>query len=168
LGKITKTEQELVIMVGRPASGKSSFTTKHFVPAGYIRVNRDTLGTPAKCKKAMEAAFLEGNSVVIDNTNPSASTRAEYIRVAQTRSIPVRCFYFTTDVDTANHLNHLRVRETNGATRRIPPVAYHSYNKTFDEPQKSEGFDEVITVDFAPRFENEKLKEWFLCFMPEF
>jgi len=168
LKKITSDKQELVIMVGRPASGKSTFTTKHFVPHGYVRVNRDTLGTPAKCKKAMEAAFLEGSSVVIDNTNPQSSARAEYIQVAQSRNIPVRCFYFTTSLEVANHLNHLRVRETNGVTRRIPPVAYHTYNKNFEEPCKSEGFDEIITVSFAPDFPNEKLKEWFLCYMPEF
>jgi bifunctional polynucleotide phosphatase/kinase len=62
-----------LILSGRPASGKSTFTMTHFVPNGYIRVNRDQLGTQAKCKKAVELAFGEGKSVVIDNTNPSRS-----------------------------------------------------------------------------------------------
>ena len=37
--------------MGPPASGKSSFCENHLVPHGYVRVNRDTLGTAAKCMK---------------------------------------------------------------------------------------------------------------------
>lgn len=37
---IVSTKQELVICVGCPASGKSSFVKKYFVPSGYVRVNQ--------------------------------------------------------------------------------------------------------------------------------
>lgn len=40
LPKYAKDEQELVIMVGQPASGKSTFSTRFLVPNGYVRVNR--------------------------------------------------------------------------------------------------------------------------------
>ena len=46
--------QEIVIMVGTPASGKSTFVTKYLLPHGYSHVNRDTLNTPAKCVKVGE------------------------------------------------------------------------------------------------------------------
>ena len=66
------TEQELVLMLGPPASGKSTFAKRYLVkPAGYFHVNRDTLGTQDKCLKATESALKEGKSVVVDNTNPS-------------------------------------------------------------------------------------------------
>lgn len=32
--------QELVIFVGLPASGKSTFAERFFVPQGYVRVNQ--------------------------------------------------------------------------------------------------------------------------------
>lgn len=45
--KICEDIQELVLMVGFPASGKSHFSTKHL--KDYSRVNRDTLGNWQKC-----------------------------------------------------------------------------------------------------------------------
>jgi len=49
--KLTLQNQEFVIMVGMPASGKSTFRKKYLEPQGYVAVNRDTLGTMAKCVK---------------------------------------------------------------------------------------------------------------------
>ena len=40
-----------------PASGKSTFSKKHFGANGYVIVNRDTLGTPAKCMKVSSLLF---------------------------------------------------------------------------------------------------------------
>jgi len=158
-------EQEMVIMVGPPASGKSTFTKKYFVPHNYERVNRDTLGTAAKCKKAAQEALTEGCSVVIDNTNGPATSRQEFIEIAQEAGIPIRCFFFSTDREVAEHLNYVRVRETKGEVRRIPPVAYNTYYKNFDEPSKSEGFSEVIKIDFVPDFKDDPdfermFKQW--------
>ena len=44
-------KQELVLMYGPPACGKSSFAKTYFTPHGYDWINRDTLSTPAKCLK---------------------------------------------------------------------------------------------------------------------
>ena len=41
----------MIIMVGPPASGKSTFSRRYLKPHGYEIVNRDTLKTPAKCIK---------------------------------------------------------------------------------------------------------------------
>jgi len=156
-------EQEMVITVGLPASGKSTFTKKHFVPHNYVRVNRDTLGTAAKCKKAAREALGEGLSVVIDNTNGPPSARAEFIALAQELDIPVRCFYFTTPKEVAEHLNYVRVRETKGEVRRIPQVAYNVYKSKFKEPSKSEGFDSITKIDFVPDFRDDpKFEKMFM------
>ena len=45
------SSQEMIIMVGTPASGKSTFVKKYLLPHGYAHVNRDTLKTPEKCYK---------------------------------------------------------------------------------------------------------------------
>jgi len=153
---VTSDSQEMVLMVGPPASGKSTFTKKYFEPAGYVRVNRDTLKTQAKCKQAVRDAFTEGLSVVVDNTNGSLDGRAEYIALAQDKGVPVRCFVFKTSPELCEHLNYVRVRETNGAVRRIPDVAYRTYNKNFEEPTTSEGFSEVRQIEFVPDFRGDE------------
>jgi predicted kinase len=38
--KVTAKRQELVVFVGLPASGKSTFAERYFVPEGYVRINQ--------------------------------------------------------------------------------------------------------------------------------
>jgi bifunctional polynucleotide phosphatase/kinase len=59
--------QEMVILVGYPASGKSTFAQFHLESEGYIRVNRDTLKSIEKCRKYARAALAQGQSVVVGN-----------------------------------------------------------------------------------------------------
>jgi bifunctional polynucleotide phosphatase/kinase len=65
----TKPTQELVIMLGYPGSGKSTFSKKNFVAAGYVHVNQDTLKSQQNCMSATHSALASGKSVVVDNTN---------------------------------------------------------------------------------------------------
>jgi len=163
--KYHASELEMIIMVGPPASGKSTFTERHLVSNGYQRVNRDTLGSAAKCLKVAQEALTEGMSVVIDNTNPSSSARADFISLAKKMRVPIRCFYMNTGVELAEHLNYVRVRESGGKIRRIPDIAYNVYKKNFEEPSASEGFSDIIQIEFVPDFrgdvEFEKIfKQW--------
>ena len=57
--------QELVVFVGYPSLGKSSFYRKYFEPAGYVHINQDTLRTREKCVKAADEALQEGHSCVV-------------------------------------------------------------------------------------------------------
>lgn len=59
--------QELVVLVGPPASGKSTFSKEH-LPT-YCRINQDTLHSVEKCRKAVDEMLGQGKSVVVDNTN---------------------------------------------------------------------------------------------------
>lgn len=70
----------------------------------------------------------------------------------------------STPRDLANHLNFFRQNQTKGQVRRIPDVGYNVYNKNFEEPQKSEGFSEILKIDFVPKFDTTKeetlFKKW--------
>lgn len=39
----------MIILVGMPACGKSSFCKRKMIPHGYIHINRDALKTQIKC-----------------------------------------------------------------------------------------------------------------------
>jgi len=159
---LVKKEQELVIFVGCPASGKSTFAKKYFVPAGYVHVNQDTLKTKEKCAKAAREAVLSKKSVVVDNTNPGLDTRSLYTSIAEDAGIGLRCFVFLTDVELAHHLNFYREKITKGAVRRIPDVGYNMFKSKFKEPTTKEGFTEITKIEWAPDFQSEEHRKLFL------
>lgn len=64
---------EVVLLIGPPASGKSSLCETYF--RDYERVNLDTLKTFRKCQLKAVAALKKKKSVVVDNTNGSVSVR---------------------------------------------------------------------------------------------
>ncbi|GAM17837.1 hypothetical protein SAMD00019534_010120 [Acytostelium subglobosum LB1] len=145
-GNITSPKQEMIVLCGWPASGKSTFSKTHLVPAGYGWVNRDTMGDPKKCLKAAIQFLSQGKSVVIDNTNPMPSGRKEYIDAAKAAGVPVRCFHMQTPRELAEHLNYYRERMGQG--KHVPGIGYATFNKNFVEPKVSEGFTEVKKVNF--------------------
>ncbi|XP_065826181.1 bifunctional polynucleotide phosphatase/kinase-like isoform X2 [Oscarella lobularis] len=103
--KIVLEKQELVILVGYPGSGKSTFAKRHFVSNGYVTASRDVLKTWQKCVQVATDALKQGKSVVIDNTSPDVESRARYISVAKKAGVEIRCFLFDLTIDQARHNN---------------------------------------------------------------
>ena len=152
----------MVVMVGRPASGKSTITKHYFIPNSYTQINRDTIGTQEKCLKAATSALKDGKSVVIDNTNPNKAARKPYVDLAAKHKVQCRCIYIDIPTELSHHLNFVRQNQTEGKIRRIPEVAYRTYEKNFEPPDKSEGFADVQKVGFIPIFQSEGDKKIFL------
>jgi hypothetical protein len=40
-------------------------------------------------------------------------------------------------------------------------VAFNRYWSVFEEPKKEEGFKEIVTIEWIPKFENSKLEQLF-------
>lgn len=78
---LANNNQEIVIFIGSPGSGKSTIWSTYF--SDYVRVNNDTLKTPANCLKLTYESLKEGKSVCIDNTNPSKQRREDFINLAK-------------------------------------------------------------------------------------
>ena len=55
----------------------------------------------------------------------------------------------------------MRQNTTKGKIRRIPDVGYNIFKSQFEEPDVSEGFKEILGVDFEPNFESDDHKEIF-------
>lgn len=147
-------QQEVIVFVGLPAAGKSTFAKKYLVPHGYVHVNQDTLKSKEKCVKACAEALGQGRSVVVDNTNPSAELRALYMAQARKHGCVARCFHFIVGEDVAKHVNMFREKLTNGAHKHVPRIAYNMFKSKFEAPALREGFREIKQIDFVPYFAN--------------
>ena len=165
-GKITEnpdnlvsSTQEIIVMVGCPASGKSTFAKTYLLPKGYAHINRDTLSTMPKCKAAATKALEAKQSVVIDNTNPNAEARRDWIALAKQFKVPIRCYQMLTDVDLAKHLN--TVRAAMAGTKPISSVAYNVFKGKFQEPKTSEGFTEVKKIKFIRQHPDDNHRQIF-------
>uniref|UniRef100_A0A8C3BH37 Polynucleotide kinase 3'-phosphatase n=1 Tax=Cairina moschata TaxID=8855 RepID=A0A8C3BH37_CAIMO len=117
---------EVVVAVGFPAAGKSTFLKTHFVPAGYAYVNRDTLGSWQRCVAATEAALAQGRSVAVDNTNPDPEARQRYIACARAAAVPCRCLLFTASLEQARHNSRFRDMTESGHVP-VTDAVLHSY-----------------------------------------
>ncbi|KAI8384401.1 polynucleotide kinase 3 phosphatase-domain-containing protein [Radiomyces spectabilis] len=158
---VLKDEPEVIVFVGYPASGKSTFAEKYLIPHGYVYVNQDTLKTRNKCIAACKDALAKHQSVVIDNTNPEIATRASYIQVARDAGAKVRCFYFTADEHLARHNNYYRAIQKPHENRELlSDIAFRTFKSRLQIPTEAEGFDEVKKINFIFEGSEEEQRTW--------
>ena len=82
----------LVLLIGRPGAGKSSFHRRYLSPKGFAYVNRDTrLGMDVA-----EQSVLMGCSVTIDNMNNTKEARRPYIELAKACGFKVAVVHIET------------------------------------------------------------------------
>ncbi len=133
----TKDEQEIIVMVGYPGSGKSTIADS--IGDRYKVLHGDELVTSKKMIKEAEKVIISGFSVVFDATNPTIKKRAEYINIAKKYKLPIRCIVMKTDMMEAIFRNNKR-------NKVIPKITYYIFRKNYEEPSTDEGFEEVISL----------------------
>ena len=60
-----KNPKDIILFVGSPGSGKSTFFKNQLEPEGYVRINQDILKTRDKCLKVADEQLAEEKSVAI-------------------------------------------------------------------------------------------------------
>uniref|UniRef100_A0A4W6DSK4 Polynucleotide kinase 3'-phosphatase n=1 Tax=Lates calcarifer TaxID=8187 RepID=A0A4W6DSK4_LATCA len=162
---LTSNKTEVIVAVGFPASGKSTFFHTHVIPKGYTYVNRDTLGSWQSCVSACERALKEGRSVAVDNTNPDPESRKRYVDVAKAAGVPCRCFHFSASLEQAKHNNRFReMVPSDSKHAKVNDMVFHSYKKHFVAPALSEGFTEILQIHFVPNFKDSESETLFRQF----
>ncbi|KAK3306210.1 polynucleotide kinase 3 phosphatase-domain-containing protein [Chaetomium strumarium] len=156
-------DKDLILFVGPPGAGKSTFYWKYLKPLGYERVNQDTLKSKDKCFKAAADFLRKGDSVVVDNTNPDADTRSQWVALARKHNVPIRCLWFRTPLQLCEHNDAVRSlnKKLNPEGRQgLPKLAFSGFASRFKEPKVEEGFQDVIPIQFKFRGTRDDYDIW--------
>jgi predicted kinase len=135
---------EVVILIGLPGSGKTTFYRERLA-ASHDHVSKDAMRNNRQPQRRQEeliqAALAAGRSVVVDNTNPRIADRASIIAIARRHGATVAGYFFPTDAADALRRNRARL-----GRERVPDVAIFTTRKRLEPPSHDEGFDRLYTV----------------------
>ena len=150
-----KTDPLLLLFIGIPASGKSTFYHRVLEDRNLDYVSLDVLGTRARERAAFGAALAARRSVVIDNTNVTKTLRARYIGPAKAAGYLVVGLFFQSVVTDC-----LARNETREGTAKVKRLAVLGMSAQLELPSKDEGFDNLFFVRITDGlFEIEPWKE---------
>lgn len=129
---------EMIIFIGIPASGKSSFYKELFFNS-HIRISMDLLNTRNKEGKLLQYCFETQSKMVIDNTNVTAESRRKYIQLAQRNRYQIIGYYFESNVLDCLERNKNRKDPIN-------EIGIQAKYKELEKPLFTEGFDKIFSV----------------------
>ena len=124
-----KKTKELVIFVGMPGSGKSTYYQNYL--STHINIEQDILKTRTKVIKEFDKALETGKSIVINATNPSQEKRREYYEKALKYNYNIKVLYFLVNGVGFNKLRN----------KPVPTIVYHKYFKDLREGGGSPTFE---------------------------
>lgn len=132
--------KKAIIMMGIQASGKSSFC-KNQLSEGYVRINLDELNTRNKEKLQFDECIGNGESIVIDNTNPTKADRQRYIPALKEAGYVIAGYFMQSRVADCIERNEMREGK-----EKVPSTAIAATSNKLELPDYSEGFDELYYV----------------------
>lgn len=130
-----KDEKEIVIMIGMPGSGKSTFCNQKL--PSYKLICGDTFKTQPKMIKEAKK-YINTHSIILDGTNGTVKKRKTYIDFANEYNRKVKCIWIDTNLE--NSIEQIKKRKTEGG-HYVPKIALYTYKKFFETPNENEGFD---------------------------
>lgn len=134
---------ELILLVGIPATGKSSFCRERLFRT-HVRLNLDMLRTRHREELLAEACLASRTRFVVDNTNLSREERARFIAPAKANGFQVLGYFFESEVDESLRRNAARPTD-----ERIPDIAIYKAIERLESPAIAEGFDKLSLVQLV-------------------
>ena len=136
-----------VILVGLPAAGKSTLYRDRYAGT-HLHISKDlwpnATKREARQQRLLDEALAAGQSVVIDNTNPTIAERGPLITIARLYRATVIGYFFdaTTRAAVARNANR-------SGREKVPNVAIFTVAKRLEPPTLAEGFDYLFRVSIA-------------------
>ncbi len=148
---------ELVILIGLQAAGKTTFAHARF--AEFIYVSKDAMRNVRQKGRRQEmlirTALAQGQSVVVDNTNPTIADRAALIALAREYGASVTGYYFSSSLGECL----LRNRRRTGRAR-VPDAAIYVFRHRLELPSYAEGFNRLYYVKLDQPRNDFMVSEW--------
>lgn len=141
---------ELIMFIGIPGSGKSTFYMKNFFNS-HVRISLDLLKTRFKESKYFELGLDLQQKMVIDNTNVTTTERKKYIGPAKIKKYKVTGYYFESKVRECIDRNEAR-------SDKINKIGILSKYKDLQIPSYEEGFDDLHYVSIES--DVFKVRDW--------
>ena len=130
---IIPADLSLLLLVGYPASGKSTLSSEL---TNFEIVSRDILKTPAKCLKKCRELLEGGKKVIIDNLNTNTEARLPYIQLAKTCGVRVGCLDMNVGMLEA-------MKRNEGRDTHVPKIVFYTFRKNYISPSLDENADWV-------------------------
>jgi bifunctional polynucleotide phosphatase/kinase len=160
-----------IIMVGSPASGKSSLAHQicNISKNKCHILSMDIEKTKKKLKDKIKSILVNTNeNFIIDATNGTIKTRMEWIDIIKSINpdIEIICVHVNVMKALTIHLNKLRsiksLIDSSYHSKEVPAVAIHAYWKRFEKPTlETDKFSKIIEFDFEPNFATKEDKKHF-------
>jgi len=151
---------DIVLMVGIPGSGKTTFCRERLFPS-HLYISLDQLRTRSAEAELFAFALSRRKPCVVDNTNVNAAERKRYIQLAQAvKDVRIVAYCFAPDLEGCIARNSMRTGRA-----RVPELAIKGKLTRFEPPDFSEGFDEINDVEisadgFVVRRRHAKGQSW--------
>jgi predicted kinase len=138
---------ELVVFSGLQASGKTTFYRLRFATTHQL-VSKDLWPNArhreARQRRRIVELLTAGQSVVVDNTNPTAEHRAPLVQLATHLNCSTLSYAFSSTVEDSVARNALRALDC-----RVPNVGIYTVAKKLTLPSSDEGFVRRFVVQIS-------------------
>lgn len=144
--------KKIFLLVGLPASGKSSFcesfrNNKNTVILSSDAIRKELFGSE-ECQKnnklvfmtlhkRLEESLAKDKDVVYDATSLTKQVRANIISKFRNKASKIICVYFNTPLKECIKRNERR-------DRKVPVNVMKDMAKRLEEPEMDEGFDHIV------------------------
>jgi len=147
-----KENIEIVVVMGLPATGKTTFIQKYFPTYQYYSGDKDGNN---KLKKLVENSMIREEPIVVEGLHHTVSSRDKWVKLAKQYGYNSRLLIMDIDTELSLHLNKWRYLQ---GGKKIPMVVYNKWKKEFQEPNES--WDKITKI--VPKWNKMRWQQLFL------